>query len=377
MDLLPTADQEAVIASAAEFLAKEMPISSLRERAGEAEAFDRASWQQAARLGWFGLGLPEEQGGVGYTAAEEALLFREIGRHLAPGPFVATVLGAHIAAAAGRDDLVEAITAGEIVVGTAQRRVGARAATGPEASGGLEVVSGDFDLIDTTGAALVAVVEPQGAVLLETAAFGIPRQLPPIDPGIRLATASVHRQPALVSVGPDLEPAFLRGSVLVAALQTGIAEAARDLAVEHAKNRVQFGRPIGVNQAVKHRCADMAVRAEAARAQLLFAALALAEDRPDAEFHAAAARTVSADAALRNTSENIQIHGGMGYTHEHDAQLYAKRARVLDQLLVSSRETLQLISSLTASAVRAEATEPTASTPSAEPSAQTPAGAGR
>ncbi|WP_406358268.1 acyl-CoA dehydrogenase family protein [Streptomyces sp. NBC_00658] len=377
MDLLPTADQEAVIASAAEFLAKEMPISSLRERAGEAEAFDRASWQQAARLGWFGLGLPEEQGGVGYTAAEEALLFREIGRHLAPGPFVATVLGAHIAAAAGRDDLVEAITSGEIVVGTAQRRVGARAATGPEASGGLEVVSGDFDLIDTTGAALVAVVEPQGAVLLETAVFGTPRQLPPIDPGIRLATASVHRQPALVSVGPDLEPAFLRGSVLVAALQTGIAEAARDLAVEHAKNRVQFGRPIGVNQAVKHRCADMAVRAEAARAQLLFAALALAEGRPDAEFHAAAARTVSADAALRNTSENIQIHGGMGYTHEHDAQLYAKRARVLDQLLVSSRETLQLISSLTASAVRAEATEPTASTPSAEPSAQTPAGAAR
>lgn len=174
MDLLPTADQEAVIASAAEFLAKEMPISSLRERAGEAEAFDRASWQQAARLGWFGLGLPEEQGGVGYTAAEEALLFREIGRHLAPGPFVATVLGAHIAAAAGRDDLVEAITSGEIVVGTAQRRVGARAATGPEASGGLEVVSGDFDLIDTTGAALVAVVEPQGAVLLETAVFGTP-----------------------------------------------------------------------------------------------------------------------------------------------------------------------------------------------------------
>lgn len=377
MDLLPTADQEAVIASAAEFLAKEMPISATRERAGEAEAFDRTAWQKAARLGWFGLGLPEEQGGVGYTAAEEALLFREIGRHLAPGPFVATVLGAHIAAAAGRGDLVEAITSGEIVVGTAQRRVGARTATGPEPSVGLEVLSGDFDLIDTAGAALVAVVEPHGAGLLETAAFGIPRQLPPIDPGIRLATASVHRQPALVSVGPDREPAFLRGSVLVAALQTGIAEAARDLAVEHAKNRVQFGRPIGVNQAVKHRCADMAVRAEAARAQLLFAALALAEDRPDAEFHAAAALTVSADAALSNTSENIQIHGGMGYTHEHDAQLYAKRARVLDQLLVSSRETLQLISSLPASAVRAEATQPTASTPSAGPSAETPAGAAR
>ncbi|MFG3022359.1 acyl-CoA dehydrogenase family protein [Streptomyces sp. NPDC048254] len=377
MDLLPTADQEAVVASAAEFLAKEMPISALRERAGEAEAFDRTAWQRAARLGWFGLGLPEEQGGVGYTAAEEALLFREIGRHLAPGPFVATVLGAHIAAAAGRDDLVEAITSGEIVVGTAQRRVGARAATGSEGSGGPELVSGDFDLIDTAGAVLVAVVEPHGAALLETAAFGIPRQLPPIDPGIRLATASVHRQPALVSVGRDREPAFLRGSVLVAALQTGIAEAARDLAVEHAKNRVQFGRPIGVNQAVKHRCADMAVRAEAARAQLLFAALALAENRPDAEFHAAAARTVSADAAIRNSSENIQIHGGMGYTHEHDAQLYVKRARVLDQLLVSPRETLHLISSLSASAVRAEATEPAASASSAEPSAPTPAGAAR
>ena len=121
---------------------------------------------------------------------------------------------------------------------------------------------------------------------------------------------------------------YRRGAVLVAASLTGIAEATRDISAAHAASRFQFDRPIGVNQAIKHPCADMAVRAELAWAQTLFAALATDERRQDAEFHAIGAKVVAADAAERNVAATVQVLGGMGFTFEHDANLYVKRAHV-------------------------------------------------
>jgi alkylation response protein AidB-like acyl-CoA dehydrogenase len=109
----------------------------------------------------------------------------------------------------------------------------------------------------------------------------------------------------------------------------GIAEATRDMATAYAKTREQFGKPIGVNQAIKHRCADMAVAADAAVNQLLFAALSVQEERPDADFQVAAARVVADQAALTNARHNVQVHGGMGFTAECDAHLYVKRAHLL------------------------------------------------
>lgn len=122
-------------------------------------------------------------------------------------------------------------------------------------------------------------------------------------------------------------------ALLAAAMLVGSAEACRDLAVAHAKTRVQFGRPIGVNQAVKHRCADMALGCEAAASMVSFAALALRDQRPDTGFHVAAAKRVAGRTALWNAHTALQIHGGMGFTWEHDVHLHLTRARLLDRLV--------------------------------------------
>lgn len=337
MDLLQTPDQEAIVASVSGFLAKRMPLAAVRERRGDSAAFDREDWKRCAELGWFGLGVAEDFGGVGYTPAEEALLFREIGRILAPGPFLPTVLGAHIAAAAGHAGLCQDIIAGDTVVGLGQPRRDRPADIGAE-------VSGPLDLVDAADTDLVAVIGAGGAALLKTSDLGMSEPEPAIDPGARLASAHPDGVPALAHTDPA--PVFVRGLVLAAALQTGIAEATRDMAVEHAKTRVQFGRPIGVNQAIKHRCADMAIRAEAAYSQVLFAALALGSGRSDAEFQALSAKIVADNAAVTNAAENIQVHGGMGYAYEHDSHLYVKRARTVERLLRGPQELLDALTGL-------------------------------
>jgi alkylation response protein AidB-like acyl-CoA dehydrogenase len=117
--------------------------------------------------------------------------------------------------------------------------------------------------------------------------------------------------------------------VLAAAMLTGITEAVRDLSAQHAINRVQFGKPIGVNQAVKHPCAQMAVYAELAYAQTVFAAVAHDEGRADADFHAVAAIVAASKAATWSTAATIQVFGAMGFTYEHDAHLFLKRAAVV------------------------------------------------
>jgi alkylation response protein AidB-like acyl-CoA dehydrogenase len=138
-------------------------------------------------------------------------------------------------------------------------------------------------------------------------------------------------------------PLRLRGLALASAVLVGISQAVTELAVEHAKNRVQFGRPIGVNQAIKHACVDMAVSTEAALQQTLFGAISLRSGRTDAEFQVLAAKVVAGRAAIDNAAHCIQIHGGMGYTDEHNAHLYLKRAHVLDHFFCDSRVSLSAL----------------------------------
>ncbi|WP_281376011.1 acyl-CoA dehydrogenase family protein, partial [Pseudonocardia pini] len=123
----------------------------------------------------------------------------------------------------------------------------------------------------------------------------------------------------------------LRGVVLAAAALCGVAEACRDRSAEYAKTRTQFGQPIGVFQAVKHRCAEMATRCEAAMSLTSYAALVLAEGRPDAAFQVSSAKLVASAAAIDNAADDVQNHGGMGFTDESGAHLYVRRARLLEQ----------------------------------------------
>lgn len=331
MNLLPSDEQQEIISVLRSFLAARLPTSSIRDRRNEPSCIAGDVWSECGALGWFGLGLGEEFGGIGYGMAEEALLLREIGRHLASGPFIATILGARVAAMAGESDLAGAIVAGEVMVCSAEPRAGA--VVGPS-------MSGAFDLLDAPGAAYALVATPERAMVLSVDSLAHAATLPSIDPAVRLAQVELDDVVPVASVTADIDPVFVRATVLVTAMMTGIAEATRDTAAQYAKDREQFGRPIGINQAIKHACADMATRSEAAGSQLLFAALSVDEARGDRDFQATSARIVAGHAAIQNAAANVQIHGGIGYTFEHDAHLFVKRASVLDRMFGSSRRHL-------------------------------------
>lgn len=310
MDLLPTSDQEQIVDAATQFLRRELPLDRFLATGG---ADAQHQWKPLGGLGWFALTLPESAGGAGLGLVEEALLHREFGRVLAPPATLGAALGARAALAAGRGELAAAIASG-------QSRVGLAVALG----------AGMHQLVDAAKADFYLGWDEHEARLWATADLGALVPLPSIDPGVALATA------ALDGVAPVLRaslPAFAaEANVLVAAQLCGLAEAARDLAVEYAKTRQQFGRAIGSFQAVKHPCADMAVNSEAAFSLLKLAALSVAGGRPDAAFQAAAAKLVALQAAYHAGRASIQIHGAMGFSVECAAHLFVKRVHILDAI---------------------------------------------
>jgi alkylation response protein AidB-like acyl-CoA dehydrogenase len=314
MRFVLSSEQLEVGTVAAKVLGQQVPLARLRELADAAEAgelalaIDEEAWRQCAELGWFALGIPASLGGVGCGPIEEVLLFIELGRHLAPGPFASTVMAAWIAAASGHDDL-----ASQLIDGS--RRAG------------LEV---DGFLMDAEPSGLVVRVEGAVSSLCEVGAV-VP--VPSVDASVRLARGGVGEIVARVE-----DPLLVaRSQLLFSAMELGIAQAVLDMSVEYAKFRRQFDKPIGTFQAVKHRCADMAMRVHAARAQTLFAGYHVESRTPDAGFQAAAAKLTSTRAAKLNTADNVQNHGAIGFTVEHDAGLFARRAHMLEFALGGDR----------------------------------------
>jgi alkylation response protein AidB-like acyl-CoA dehydrogenase len=325
MNLDPSDDQSAIAAAASDFLANELPQSRRRELA-EVEngpAIDDATWARCAGMGWLGLGLPEAVGGVGLGAPEEAILFREFGRHLTPGPFLASVLGAHVAVAAGAADLAQQVNAGDVRVGLI--------------AGGLGVAGNHKHLIvDGRQGDLALTLTGDGATM---AAIENLHTVPGIDPGARFGRCLLGPVIAEARGGRYLD----RARVLLAAQQLGIVEAVRDLSADYARTRTQFGTPIGAFQAVKHRCADMAVAAYSTIGEVFQAALLVEAAAPDAAFHAANAYVLATMAATSSTTDTIQNLGGIGFTWEHQAHLFVKRAFLLERLIGPQRETYAAI----------------------------------
>ncbi|MFF4767324.1 acyl-CoA dehydrogenase family protein [Streptomyces sp. NPDC001255] len=332
MDLLPSEEQLELIGAATDFLDARPPVGVLRARRGEPCAVDPAQWAEGAGVGLLTLGLDERYGGLGRPLDDEALLFHALGKRLAPGPYLACVLATRLAARRGDSALAAEIGEGRALVGLAEAR--GEAAVGPEG------VKGTFDLVDASGAEHLLVLSDEGAALIATPEAGRIETVEALDPGMRLASTTLDHSPVLHWLPAGDDPLRGRALALNSALLAGVAEATAELATEHAKNRVQFGRPIGVNQAVKHACADMAVRAEAAVSQTLFAAVALASGRADALFQLLSAKTVAGRAAIDNAAACIQLHGGMGFTDEHDAHLYLKRAHALHHLFIEPADVL-------------------------------------
>jgi alkylation response protein AidB-like acyl-CoA dehydrogenase len=299
-----TTEQLAVAAVAAKFLSQELPLARVRELAADHVsplAIDDVTWQRCADMGWFALGLSESRGGVGFGPVEEIVLFRELGRYLAPGPFLSTVVAGWVAAGVGNEALATSLFEG-----------GRRA--------GLAV--GQFVLDAEPGGLVVHFTD--GAC--EVREVGRLDAAPSVDPSVRLARSGPG------SLVERLEEPMLlaRAQLLVSAMELGIAEAVRDMSVEYAKERIQFGKPIGSFQAVKHRCSDMAIRVHAAHAQVMFAGFSVGSRATDSQFQAAAAKLVATKAAKLNTIDNVQNHGAIGFTVEHDAGLFARRAHMLE-----------------------------------------------
>ena len=316
MDLNPTVEQAAIKEAVANFLEKEVPFDAV-QRAGhdlDHPPLYTTVWRRCAELGWFGLGIPEERGGVGYGVPEEVLLVREIGRHLTPGPFVSTILAAHVADRSDDPALLAAVLAGEVKAGLA---------------------IGDLVLDGAVGDLALNVGE-QTAELVEVTAV---EPLVCVDPTVRLGRALFGSSAA----SAPAKAIAMRSSLLHAAAALGIAEAVLHESVEYAKARHQFGRPIGSFQAVKHRCSDMAMDAYSAYAQLAAAAVCLADSTSDCELQVDAATLLCLRAARRNTARNIQNHGGIGFTDEHSAGWFLKRSEVLAHSAGNSRERVRRI----------------------------------
>jgi alkylation response protein AidB-like acyl-CoA dehydrogenase len=275
---------------------------------------DRGRWSDLANTGVFSLVLPESEGGVGLGYADAVVVFEELGRALVPGPLVSSFLAA---------GLIHGASTGDAIVGLVERpRVGDGFVDGRlqpayvEHLGVLDVLL----VLDDDG---VWQVDP--ASLLEGA-----RQPKPLDPltpvwrvdplpqGTRVADAAVAQQWQMI------------GATLTSALQLGVATGACELATEYAKGRMQFGKPIGQFQAVKHMCADMVTRNEVCRAAVYWAGCALDDHEVGDPARAASVARIQADiASSENGKDCVQVHGGMGYTWEVDAHLFLKRGWVL------------------------------------------------
>lgn len=319
MDLLPDEEQAEVAAVSGSFLEDRLPVSRLFELDGRPEVVDASTWSAIADLGWFGLGLAEEAGGVGYTLAEEALLFHEIGQRVGPTPLLATSLAVHAASAAGADDVRDALMSGSSIAAIAVAGRGEH-----------------LDLFDADRADLVLAVADDSVTVHEASSIARREPVECIDETVSLVRVAV------ADMGPGLftvtDPSLMqRGVVLTAAMLSGIADAARDDAVEYAKEREQFGKAIGTFQAIKHFCSDCAVRSEKAYTQVLYAALAGRDGLADAAIQASAAKVVATDAAIHNAATDVQVHGGYGFTAEYRPHFFVKRARVLDRIFGDDR----------------------------------------
>jgi alkylation response protein AidB-like acyl-CoA dehydrogenase len=332
VDLMPTAEQDEIAATVRAFLADRMPVAGLGRQPMTTE-IDPGVWRECADLGWVGLGINEASGGVGYGLVEEMLLFRELGRGVAGGPFLPGVLAAHVAAGAGATDLARSIVAGDV-------RVALGTPIGPPLIG--STVTAEVSVAHLDGAELLVVCDGGAAAVVPLDACDV-APIDAVEGTVPTGRGAVRGVPAVAWVDAATSPVLDRALVLGAAMATGLAAAVLAVTVTHAGNRVQFGKPIGVNQAIKHWCADMAVHAEGAFAQVCYAAVAVRDALPGAGLEAAIAKYFADEAARLNSEGAVQIHGALGYTSEAVPYRYVHRAHLLARCVASRASLLDLV----------------------------------
>lgn len=349
MDFSFNQEHEELRQTVRRFLERESPEARVRALMETAAGYDERIWKRMAEeLGLPGLVIPERHGGAGLGPVELAIVMEEMGRVLFCGPYLSTaVLSAytllHAATDEAKDRLLAEIASGAVTATVALAQESGRPGSGDAAcrasrkAGEWRLDGSAAFVVDGHVAEVVLVVaqteEGLGLFRVEGGAPGLRRTaLPALDLTRKLSHLHFSGTPAVAISAGDVSVALnLAHALTVGALcaeQVGGAQRCLETATEYAKTRLQFGRAIGSYQAIKHKCADMLVEVEFARSAAYHAAFrAQAEDDAETTVAAHMAKAYCSEAYFHAAAENIQIHGGMGFTWEHSAHLYFKRAK--------------------------------------------------
>jgi alkylation response protein AidB-like acyl-CoA dehydrogenase len=357
MDFGFNADQEMLRATARKFLDNECASDFVRARMAEPAGFTEEFWTKLAEQGWLGLVYPEQYGGAGLGFVDLTVLMEEMGRAVMPGPFFSTVLlGGLTILEAGSDaqkkEWLTKIAEGQARVTLAWTEPSARwdaagVTTSAKPSGGGYALSGTKLFVPDAHVAQALVVvartteskNPEDGIslfLVPTSAKGVSvTLLPTMDQTRKLCEVKLDNVsvPASALLGPKdggftpLARVVQRATVALCAEMCGGAQKVLDMTTEYAKIRIAFGKPIGSYQGVKHKAADMLVDVENAKSLTYYAAWAVDENVPEAALAASMAKAYASDAFRKVSGAGIQLHGGIGFTWEHDLHLYFKRAK--------------------------------------------------
>jgi alkylation response protein AidB-like acyl-CoA dehydrogenase len=311
MDFELSEDQVALQDAARGLLDDLASPTKVRAHVASGDAYDSALWRAMVDQGWLGIDVPEAAGGLELGFVNAVVLMEQVGRHVAPAPFHQSVLA--LGALAGTPWAERLLEGAVAAVGWTNRA--------------------DAVLVPYAPVADVAlVVSPDRVILHDLTAGDRPAAESAMDLTRCMGWLPQDR-PGAEEVGGPAEAAALldRGAVATSAESLGASERVLEMAVEHAKERVQFGKPIGSFQAVKHRCADMLVDVEGMRSTVYHAAWSIEAGDPDTSVAASVAKTWAADATRRVMASGLQVHGGIGFTWEHDLHFFLKRAQ-LDQI---------------------------------------------
>jgi len=337
-------EQQELRSTAARFLEEKSPSATVRELMETDTGFDEGTWKQMADLGWLGMAIPEEFGGVGFGFVELLVLREEMGRRLLPAPFVSSVLfGANAILNAGSEGQKKELLAG-IAEGTTRATLAFVEPSGRWDIDGIELEAKDGKLtgsksyvLDGHTATLLIVAAKVGSdiglFVVDPDADGVTRtKLETLDMTRKQAKIDFNNTPATLlgdakNGKAALQKTLDQAAALLSSEMVGGAQQCLDASTQYAKERYQFGRPIGSFQAIKHKCANMLMEVEMARSAAYYAGWAAAEDPEELPLAASLAKAYCSDAFFHCAAENIQIHGGIGFTWEHDAHLYFRRAK--------------------------------------------------
>jgi alkylation response protein AidB-like acyl-CoA dehydrogenase len=325
-----TDDQQAIKRTAHDLLADRFKFDRVRELA-EAGKYDEDAWKELCELGWPGIFIEEEYGGQGLGIVELVILMEELGYTLAPVPFLSNAAAGLMIQAAGSDE---------------QKRRWLPGIASGEARGAAGLVRGDEAKLvpDGDSAELIVLCADGGVSVVERSAADV-------EP---VATMDSTRRYARVRAGGgealegEAGPGVGAGLLAVAAELTGVSQRAMEMAVEYARDRKQFGRAIGAYQAVSHRCAQMLLETEGSRSATYWGAWTADAEPESLELAASMAKAYASDAGWRVCSSSLQVHGGIGFTWEHDLHFFLKRAKVDSLLWGSASEHRERVAQMSA-----------------------------